>query len=193
MYGTEKKKISFFQADKASGEKTEEERLLVEEHLPLVVWEAKKYTGSGAEFEDLISVGSIGLLKAAGYFREDKNVKFSTYAARCIRNEILMYLRKNNRKEILLDNWEKELYADTRDLVWEAVEKKENHEALKKAASKLPARQKEIVWKRFGLGSGKESSQKEVAEEMGISQSCVSKAERKFTALLKKMMEKDVR
>ena len=104
-----------------------------------------------------------------------------------------MYLRKNNRKEILLDDLEKELYTDTRDFVWEEIEKKENREALKKAADKLPARQKEIVWRRFGLGNGKESSQKEVAEEMGITQSCVSKAERKFTALLKKMMEKDVR
>lgn len=175
-------------------ERQKEKKALIEDNLSIVSFTAKKYTGKAAEFDDLVSVGSIGLIKAANSFDPLKNVQFSTYASHCIKNEILMYLRKNMTPEIPLEEWKEEaFFGSEEDLVWVEMERKINRGNLKEIAERLPPRQKKIIYLRFGLDGEPEQSQKNVAAITGVSQSCVSKVERKFIKLLKADMADDVK
>lgn len=171
-----------------------EKKALIEDNLSLVSFTAKKYTGKTAEFDDLMSVGSIGLIKAADSFDPLKHVQFSTYASHCIKNEILMYLRKNTKPEVPLEKWKEEaLFCSEEDLVWMEMERKINRSKLAEIADQLPSRQKKIIYLRFGLDGKLEQSQKAVAAIAGVSQSCVSKVERKFIELLKADMDNDAK
>lgn len=176
---------------------------LIEHNLRLVVYIAKRFENTGVMTEDLVSIGSIGLIKAIRTFNADKNIKLATYASRCIENEILMYLRKNNlqRTEVSFDeplniDWDgNELRlsdvlgtdADSvyRDLEWD-VEK----ECLRAALDKLSERERTIMEMRFGMSGYKEMTQKEVADVLGISQSYISRLEKKIILRLKREIEK---
>ena len=137
---------------------------LIEHNLRLVVYIARRFENTGINIEDLISIGTIGLIKAVGTYRTDKNIKLATYASRCIENEILMYLRKNASRR------------------GEDVDRS----LLAQAISTLSPREKEIITLRFGLGGGKEQTQKEVADRLGISQSYISRLEKRIISRLKK-------
>ena len=177
-----------------SGPGLYEKRSLVEKNLAIVTFVANKYTGRATEFEDLVSVGNIGLIKAADTFDPFKNVQFSPYASRCIENKILMYLRKNTRREVPLGNWKAERMAESgEDLVWAEMKRSIDLARVKETAKRLPPKQKKIICLRFGFGGERQRTQKEVARIAGVSQSCVSKVERKFSFLLKAAMGDDVK
>ena len=171
---------------------------LIEEHLDVVSILACKYANYHIKKEELISVGSIGLIKAAEKYDATKNVKFSTYASTCIKNEMLMYLRSNVHasKEISLDETMAKIDDDLKlegllgtdkDVVWDVVEKQENKKILEELLTLLPIQQQEIVNYRFGLKGYPEKTQKEVARLMGLSQSYISKVEKR---ILSSMREK---
>ena len=177
-------------------EAAEEARsILIEHNLRLVVYIAKKFDNTGVGVEDLISIGTIGLIKSINTFNRDKNIKLATYASRCIENEILMYLRRNNKTkmEVSIDeplnvDWDgNELLLS--DILGTEVERK----LLRKAVAKLGERERTIIQLRFGLGSpyGREMTQKEVADYLGISQSYISRLEKKIMKRLKKEMVKE--
>ena len=160
--------------------------LLIEHNLRLVVYIARRFENTGAGLEDLVSIGTLGLIKAINTFRADKNIKLATYASRCIENEILMYLRKNSsRNEVSIDeplnvDWDGNelllsdvLGSDEESVDSEIVERDEKRMLLA-ALSKLPAREKLIIELRFGFGGKEEMTQKEVADLLGISQSYIS-------------------
>ena len=158
---------------------SEEARLkLIERNLRLVVYIAKRFDNTGVDIEDLISIGTIGLIKAVGSFRPDKNIKLATFASRCIENEILMHLRKTSR-----------LRSEV-SLVYKDVEQSAEREMLMESFSRLPERERRIVELRFGLGGKEEMTQKEIAEMMGISQSYISRLEKKIVSSLKKEIAK---
>ncbi|MBQ9604912.1 MAG: RNA polymerase sporulation sigma factor SigE [Firmicutes bacterium] len=173
---------------------------LIERNLRLVVYIAKKFENTGINMEDLISIGSIGLIKAINTFKSDKNIKLATYASRCIENEILMYLRHTARQktEVSFDeplnvDWEGNelLLADVlgtdNDVICRDIEWEVDKQLLNTALSKLNEREREIVELRFGLNRrGKEKTQKEVADLLGISQSYISRLEKKIMGRLKK-------
>lgn len=172
---------------------------LIEHNLRLVVYIARKFDNTGVELDDLISVGTIGLIKAINTFNADKNIKLATYASRCIENEILMYLRKivRVRGEISLDeplNVDREgnelLLSDVLgtdvDVVYKGVETESELSTLREAIEKLSPREKEIMNMRFGLGGTRELTQKEVADYLGISQSYISRLEKKIVFKLRK-------
>ena len=172
---------------------------LIERNLRLVVYIARRFENTGINIEDLISIGTIGLIKAINTFRADKNIKLATYASRCIENEILMYLRKNSsqRTEVSLDeplntDWDgnelllSDILGTDEDMVMKPIEDDVDRELLMDAVSRLNAREKEIITLRFGLGGGEEKTQKEVADRMGISQSYISRLEKRIIAHLKK-------
>ncbi len=173
---------------------------LVEKNLRLVVYIAKKFENTHIGVEDLVSIGTIGLVKAINTFKTDKNIKLATYASRCIENEILMYLRKTNgvRLEVSLDeplnvDWDgnelllSDILGTDGDEVSGGLEAEEERKLIFTAVSRLPKRDKQIICERFGMnGSGKEKTQKEVADLLGISQSYISRLEKRIIEDLKK-------
>ena len=174
--------------------------LLVEKNLRLVVYIAKKFENTKIGVEDLVSIGTIGLMKAINTFNPQKNIKLATYASRCIENEILMYLRKTAgaRCEISLDeplnvDWDgnelllSDILGTDGDEVDKEIEAEEERKLIFSAVEKLPSRDKRIICERFGLyASGKEKTQKEVADLLGISQSYISRLEKRIIEDLKK-------
>ena len=143
---------------------------LIEHNLRLVVYIARRFENTGINIEDLISIGTIGLIKAVGTYRTDKNIKLATYASRCIENEILMFLRKNAGRRVEV-SFDEPLNTDY-----------DGNELL----LSLSPREREIITLRFGLGGGKEQTQKEVADQLGISQSYISRLEKRIIQRLKK-------
>lgn len=175
--------------------------LLVERNLRLVVYIARRFENTGVNIEDLISIGTIGLMKAIGTYRLDKKIKLATYASRCIENEILMYIRKiaNQKTEVSLDepinldgDGNELLLADVlgteEDKIQRPLEDDVDLCVLRQAVKALPEREREIVRRRFGLEGCKEQTQKEVAEIMGISQSYISRLEKRIMLKLRKEM-----
>lgn len=176
---------------------------LIEHNLRLVVYVAKKFPNSDVDVEDLISIGSLGLIKAINSYKSDKNIKIATYASKCIENEILMYLRKISKQKqvVSLDeplNVDSEgnqlvlfdLLPNENDCPQEDMEKSTEKQILWKVINKLGAREKEIMVLRFGLTGGEELTQKEVADNLGISQSYISRLEKKIVVRIKKEMTK---
>ncbi|MDO4552320.1 MAG: RNA polymerase sporulation sigma factor SigE [Bacillota bacterium] len=177
--------------------------LLIERNLRLVVYIAKKFENAGVNVEDLISIGTIGLIKAVNTFDPEKNIKLATYASRCIENEILMHLRRSSRQkaEVSLDeplnvDWDgnelllSDILGTETDVVYTHLEEEVNHQLLHHALGKLSQREQQIMEMRFGLISGQEMTQKEVADHMGISQSYISRLEKKIIGRLRKEMRK---
>ena len=176
--------------------------ILIEHNLRLVVFLAKKYENTGFDIEDLVSIGSIGLIKGINTYKIDKNIKLATYASRCIANEILMFLRKNKRKKIEI-SLEETLNYDTEgnelrledilgtddDVVPKKFENMMDKETLKKEIDILDKREKEIMTLRYGLNNTEEYTQKEVAEMLGISQSYISRIEKKIVKKLQSIMK----
>ena len=176
--------------------------LLVEHNLRLVVYIAKRFESTGIGLEDLISIGTIGLIKSVNTFRADKNIKLATYASRCIENEILMYIRKNNgqRHEVSIDvplntDWDGNelllsdvLSSDEVDVGTEITEREER-QAIRACVSRLGERERVIIELRYGLNGGDEMTQKEVADLLGISQSYISRLEKKIIARLREELQ----
>lgn len=176
---------------------------LVEHNLRLVVYIARKFENTGVGVEDLISIGTIGLIKAVGTYKTDKNVKLATYASRCIENEILMHLRKvsGQRTEISFDeplssDWDgnelllSDILGTEPDSVIRPIEDDVDRELLRQALSHLPKREQQIICLRFGLGGRQSMTQKEVADLLGISQSYISRLEKRIISRMKKDMLK---
>jgi len=175
----------------------------IEHNLRLVVYIAKKFENTGVGIEDLISIGTIGLIKAVNTFRTDKKIKLATYASRCIENEILMYLRKcaSQKSEISIDeplnvDWDgnelllSDILGTDEDVVYKRIEDTAEKQMLISAMKILSAREKEIMNLRFGLSGKEEKTQKEVADMLGISQSYISRLEKKIISKLKKEVSK---
>lgn len=184
----------------------EAKSILIEHNLRLVVYIAKKFDNTGVGVEDLISIGTIGLIKSINTFNPGKNIKLATYASRCIENEILMYLRRNNktRMEVSIDeplnvDWDgnelllSDILGTEEDIIYKDIEDEAERRMLFRAVDKLSERERTIVNLRFGLNNpdGKEMTQKEVAELLGISQSYISRLEKKIMKRLKKEMVKE--
>ena len=176
--------------------------MLIVHNLRLVVYIARKFESTGIGVEDLISIGTIGLIKAVNTFCPERNIKLATYASRCIENEILMYLRKNNvqRSEISIDeplniDWDgnelllSDILGTDPDTINSRIEQEVERDVLLNAVSKLSSRERVIMQMRFGLGGYKEHTQKEVASIIGISQSYISRLEKKIISKLKKDIE----
>ncbi len=175
---------------------------LVVHNLRLVVYIAKKFESSGVAMDDIVSIGTIGLIKAVNTFSPEKKIKLATYASRCIENEILMYLRKasNRRQDASIDeplnvdsDGNELLLSDVLgsepDLVGQQLEQAVEHQALRQAISMLTPREQQIMEMRYGLRDGKERTQKEVADQIGISQSYISRLEKRIIQLLRKRLE----
>ena len=180
-------------------------KTLIEHNLRLVVYIAKKFDNTGVGIEDLISIGTIGLIKAINTFKADRNIKLATYASRCIENEILMYLRRNSKTkmEVSIDeplnvDWDgnelllSDILGTEEDAVSKDMETESEHKVLHKAVNRLPGRERMIVQMRFGIGTadGEEKTQKEVADLLGISQSYISRLEKKIMQRLKKEIDR---
>ena len=174
---------------------------LIEHNLRLVVYIARKYESSGIGVEDLISIGSIGLIKAINSFQPSKGIKLATYASRCIENEILMHLRKTSRMryEVSIDeplnvDWDgnelllSDILGTEPDIVAKPLEEETDKQILRDAVVQLPPRDKRIIELRFGLSTGEECTQKQVADQLGISQSYISRLEKRILSRLKKEM-----
>lgn len=185
------------------GEDKESRSKLIEHNLRLVVYIAKKFDNTGVGVEDLISIGSIGLIKGINTFNPNKNIKLATYASRCIENEILMYLRKNNKTklEVSIDeplnvDWDgnelllSDILGTDEDIISKDIENEVEKKLLYKAINKLNNREKTIVQMRYGLNNidGEEMTQKEVADSLGISQSYISRLEKKIMQRLRREM-----
>ncbi|AJD30713.1 MULTISPECIES: RNA polymerase sporulation sigma factor SigE [Clostridium] len=179
--------------------------VLIERNLRLVVYIARKFENTGICIEDLVSVGTIGLIKAVNTFKPDKKIKLATYASRCIENEILMYLRRNSKikaeisfYEPLNIDWDgnelllSDILGTDNDEVYNLIEDEVDKQLLLLAMKKLNEREKEIVRLRFGLNGKKEKTQKEVADMLGISQSYISRLEKRIIKTLKKEINKMV-
>ena len=181
-------------------------KLLVEHNLRLVVYIAKKFENTGVGIEDLVSIGTIGLMKAINTFNSEKKIKLATYASRCIENEILMYLRRNNKTkaEVSIDeplnvDWDgnelllSDILGTDEDIIYKDLEDEAERKILSKAIEKLSDRERMIVDLRYGLSAsdGMEKTQKEVADMLGISQSYISRLEKKIIKRLKKEMIKN--
>ncbi|MCR5021214.1 RNA polymerase sporulation sigma factor SigE [Ruminococcus sp.] len=186
----------------ATDEKKARELLIVH-NLRLVVYISKKFEATGAGIEDLISIGSIGLIKAVNTFRPDKNIKLATYASRCIENEILMFLRKasQRRSEISIDeplntDWDgnelllSDILGTDEDTVHKGIESEVEKTLLRREIDKLGEREKMIMEMRFGLNGKSEMTQKEVAQTVGISQSYISRLEKKTLKAIRENLEK---
>ena len=176
---------------------------LIERNLRLVVYIARRFENTGVNIEDLISIGTIGLIKAVGTFRADRNIKLATYSSRCIENEILMYLRKTQpqKNEISIDeplnvDWDgnelllSDILGTDSDMVNRNIENQVERNLLLEAVAKLSERERMIMELRFGLGGKKEHTQKEVADIIGISQSYISRLEKRIVKSLKDELEK---
>ena len=174
-------------------------QLLIERNLRLVVYIAKRFENTGVNLEDLISIGTIGLIKAIGTYRRDKNIKLATYASRCIENEILMYIRKTacQKAEVSLDepiNMDydgnelllSDILGTDEDMILRPLEDHVDLCVLRQALQELPEREREIILMRYGLYGYKELTQKEVAQKMGISQSYISRLEKRIMLKLRK-------
>ena len=189
--------------EKQGRERDEAKSQLIQHNLRLVVYIAKKFDNTGVENDDLISIGTIGLIKAINSFKPDKNIKLATYASRCIENEILMYLRRTARlksevsfdeplntdfegNELLLSD----VLGTSADTVYGDIESNAEKEQLKEALKKLSERERKIMFLRFGLGGAEEMTQKDVADLLGISQSYISRLEKKIILRLKKEIAK---
>ena len=172
-------------------------QLLIERNLRLVVYIARRFENTSVNLEDLISIGTIGLIKAVGTYRRDKNIKLATYASRCIENEILMYIRKRSsaRGEVSIDeplnvDWDgnelllSDVLGSDEESVGEELEQQEERRNLRAAVLRLPARERLIIELRFGFDGKREMTQKEVADLLGISQSYISRLEKKIIAEL---------
>ena len=183
----------------ARAEDEDARKELIEHNLRLVVYIARRFENTGVGIEDLISIGTIGLIKAVGTYRTDKNIKLATYASRCIENEILMYLRKNagRKGEVSFDeplntDWDgnelllSDVLGTEADVVMRPIEEDVERNLLAAAIQVLSHREKQIITLRFGLGGGKEQTQKEVADQLGISQSYISRLEKRIINRLKK-------
>ena len=176
---------------------------LIEHNLRLVVYIAKKFENTGINIEDLVSIGTIGLIKAVNTFEPKKNIKLATYASRCIENEILMYLRRNlkNRVEVSLDeplnvDWDgnelllSDVLGTESDMIYKKIEGEVEKNLLWQAMHKLSSREKTIIQLRFGLGDVGEKTQKEVADILGISQSYISRLEKRILKRLQREIRK---
>ena len=176
---------------------------LIEHNLRLVAYIARRFENTGINIEDLISIGTIGLIKAVNTYRSDKNIKLASYASRCIENEILMYLRRNNKTklEVSIDeplnvDWDgnelllSDILGTEEDTIYRDMETEAEHKLLGKAIGRLSNRERVIVQMRFGLGTpdGEEKTQKEVADLLGISQSYISRLEKKIMQRLRREM-----
>ena len=172
---------------------------LVEHNLRLVVYIARRFENTGICLEDLISIGTIGLIKAVGTYRLDKKIRLATYASRCIENEILMYIRKtaNQKAEVSLDepiNMDcdgnelllSDILGTEEDMILRPLEEDVDRHVLRQALTQLPDRERELVRMRFGLDGRREQTQKEVAKQMGISQSYISRLEKRILLRLRK-------
>ncbi|MCI8326861.1 MAG: RNA polymerase sporulation sigma factor SigE [Lachnospiraceae bacterium] len=192
-------------ADEEGERSKESKSVLIEHNLRLVVYIAKKFDNTGVGVEDLISIGTIGLIKSINTFNPEKKIKLATYASRCIENEILMYLRRNNKTklEVSIDeplnvdyDGNELLLSDVlgteEDVIYRDIETEVEEQLLREAIKKLSGRERTIVELRFGLGTkdGKEMTQKEVADLLGISQSYISRLEKKIMKRLKKEIVK---
>ncbi len=178
--------------------------VLIERNLRLVVYIARKFENTGINIEDLISIGTIGLIKAINTFKPDKKIKLATYASRCIENEILMYLRRNNKtkSEVSIDeplnvDWEgnelllSDILGTEGDTIYKTIEEEVDRELLNHALEKLSGRERRIVEMRFGIApETEEKTQKEVADLLGISQSYISRLEKKIIGRLQKEINK---
>ncbi len=171
---------------------------LIEHNLRLVVYIAKRFENTGAGLEDLVSIGTIGLIKAINTFQSDKNIKLATYASRCIENEILMYIRKHSgaRAEVSIDeplntDWDgnelllSDILGSEENGISFEIEQFEERMAVRRAVAELDGREREIIELRYGMGGRKEMTQKEVADRLGISQSYISRLEKKIIARLR--------
>ena len=179
--------------------------VLIEHNLRLVAYIAKKFDNPSANIEELISIGTVGLIKAISTFNAEKNIKLATYASRCIENEILMFIRKasNQKKEISIDeplsvdfDGNELLLSDVlgsdSDVVSKDMEEDEERRLLRSAVKELSSRERVIVEMRFGLIDGEELTQKEVADQLGISQSYISRLEKRIMSRLKKKIEEKI-
>ncbi|WP_173916555.1 RNA polymerase sporulation sigma factor SigE [Halobacillus sp. Marseille-Q1614] len=179
--------------------------MLIERNLRLVVYIARKFENTGLNIEDLISIGTIGLIKAVNTFDPEKKIKLATYASRCIENEILMHLRKSNKlkTEVSFDeplnvDWDgnelllSDILGTEEDLITKGIEKKVDKKLLISALEQLSDREKEIMELRFGLIGKKEKTQKDVADMLGISQSYISRLEKKIIRRLQREFDKMV-
>ncbi len=178
--------------------------LLIEHNLRLVVYIAKKFENTGVGVEDLISIGTIGLIKAINTFKPDKNIKLATYASRCIENEILMYLRKNNPTKVNISideplnvDWDgnelllSDILGTDSDITQRTIEDNVDRELLRIAMKRLSEREQKIMNLRFGInGSGEEKTQKQVADMLGISQSYISRLEKRIISRLRRDINK---
>lgn len=176
----------------------EKRMLLIEHNLRLVVYIAKKFENTGLVLEDLVSIGSIGLIKAINTFKPDKNIKLATYASRCIENEILMYIRKNSqtKQEISIDeplscDWDgnelllSDILGGDDEEIYRDIEMEEDRRLVREAIGRLGKRERQIIELRYGLSGQKELTQKEVADLLGISQSYISRLEKKIISRMK--------
>ena len=174
---------------------------LIEHNLRLVVYVAKKFENVGTGIEDLISIGTVGLIKAINTFRADKSIKLATYASRCIENEILMYIRKNSsqRTAISIDeplntDWDgnelllSDILGSEEDSISFELEQREERQMVRDAVSSLSPRERELIELRYGMRTGREMTQKEVADLLGISQSYISRLEKRILANLKETL-----
>ena len=174
---------------------------MIEHNLRLVVYIAKKFENTGTGLEDLISIGTIGLIKAINTFNVEKNIKLATYASRCIENEILMHIRKcsNTRSEISIDeplnvDWDgnelllSDILGNDEDCISYDIQQREEKEAVRRAVSQLGEREQLIINLRYGLNGKKEMTQKEVADLLGISQSYISRLEKKILSQMREEM-----
>lgn len=186
--------------------KEDARKMLIEHNLRLVVYLAKKFENTGICVEDLISIGTIGLIKGINTFNPEKKIKLATYASRCIENEILMYLRRNNKikMEVSIDeplnvDWDgnelllSDILGTEEDIIYRDMENEAEIRLLRDAVEKLDPREKEIICLRYGINrkDGKEMTQKEVADLLGISQSYISRLEKKIMIRLKKEIQKN--
>ncbi len=176
--------------------------MLIEHNLRLVAYIAKRFENTGANIEELISIGTVGLMKAVSTFNKDKNIKLATYASRCIENEILMFIRKTSaqKKEISIDeplsvDWDgnelllSDVLGSEADVVIKDMEEDEERRMLREAVSDLSDRERIIIEMRYGLADGKELTQKEVADTLGISQSYISRLEKRIMTRLRHKLE----
>lgn len=179
--------------------------ILIERNLRLVVYIARKFENTGINIEDLISIGTIGLIKAVNTFNPEKKIKLATYASRCIENEILMYLRRNNkiRSEVSFDeplniDWDgnelllSDVLGTEEDIITKDIEANVDRKLLMKALMQLSEREKQIMELRFGLSGEEEKTQKDVADMLGISQSYISRLEKRIIKRLRKEFNKMV-
>lgn len=184
----------------------EAKKMLIERNLRLVVYIARKFDNTGVGIEDLISIGTIGLIKAINTFKNDKNIKLATYASRCIENEILMFLRRNNRlrTEVSIDeplnvDWDgnelllSDILGTDEDIVYRDLETEVDHNLLDDAISKLGEKERTIIELRYGINTigGVEKTQKELADILGISQSYISRLEKKIIKKLRREIMKN--